>query len=477
MRNRPDNDAANMIGISQPNHPDTEKAVLCAVYGDGGQGTIPELIDAGCEPEWFWTTRYRIIYEAMLVIHSRGEVIDEITLATHLTATGELEKAGGHAEIGKIGDFLDVPSAVFFRNRKQLAGFALLRQSMRFAFRLVEEAQATDSTAAESFISEKEREFFSLTNGTIKAESLQHASLPAERAEQNIDRAIASQGKSVEGLKFGLSEIDRTMGGLKASEMTVLAARPSVGKTGLAMSLVRRVAIEEKSPVLVFSLETKSDKLVERMMFAEANVNGEQTMSGIITDAKLQALRKAKSVISAAPIYIDDTPRMTMALMAARARRLAASLDGRKLGMIVVDYLQLLQPSDKRIVREQQVAEISREFKLLISEIGCAGLILAQLNRESEKEKRPPRASDLRESGSLEQDADAILFLYRPIEENPNPKHVMVDVNKNRNGRTMFGRHGCLNFDKTTGRFTDSEKDPADSTYIPSRRAGSERTI
>lgn len=455
----------------QPHSAETEKVVICAIIHDGGNESLPLLIDSGCQPDWFWKTAHRVIYEASIAIHREGDSVDEVTLINKLRRTGDLENCGGLSQINEVGRYSEVPSFRFDKHVKTLKEYAMLRHYMRFGATLLEAASTTDPGDADAFIAQKEREFYAIAENAISTESFEHVSKPALRAMENIRKAIETKGQSATGLLFGLDEIDRVMGGLRPSEVTVLAARPSVGKTALAMSLLYKVACVDKQDCLMFSLEMPSDKLIERMIFNRAKANMNKVLrQGEVTQEEQEAIGEAYREIHSAPLHIDDRPSMTIAMIAARTRRMAARLKGRKIGLVVVDYLQIVQPTDRKANREQQVAEISREFKNLIREIGCAGLMLCQINRESEKDNRPPRKSDLRESGAVEQDADCLIFLYPSLDDPPQEDLVNVNVEKNRNGQTTGSAHGKLRFIKSTASFYDMPRTWT-GQYIPSEES------
>lgn len=460
----------------QPHNDAVEKQVLAAVIDHDGHEAIAALVDAGCTADWFYRIDNKAVWEAAVALYQDRQPIDEITLADRLTRTGDLEKLGGHSMLTAIAGSSDVPMALFHAHLKRLQGYATLRAAIRFSFKIMESVGEVDPVDSEAWLAERESELYALSRDVMRKTNLEHLSAPADRAVERIRQALETKGQTEAGIQFGLSQIDATMGGLKPKEVTVLAARPSVGKTSLAMALVQRAGILERKETIVFSLETDSDTLVQRMIYARAGIDSVRIKRGLCDDDEARAIAVATKEIKQASVYIDETPRMTMALIAARARRHASRLKGRKLDLLVVDYLQLIQPSDPKAIREQQIAAISRELKLLCKELGCAGLILCQLNRESVRDNRPPRTSDLRESGAIEQDADVILFLYRPLwEEGCHPNLVMADVHKNRNGETSTF-HGRLHFDKALGRFTDMAS-PADdhraATFVASDNSAS----
>ena len=264
-----------------------------------------------------------------------------------------------------------------------------------------------------------------------------------------VDLSVDTMILELTGIPTGFHDLDNLTRGLHAKEMIVIAGRPGTGKTSIALNMVESAIFgKRRSPTLIFSLEMGADQLYVRLISSMARVDQQAMRSGRIQKSVMGDIMNAAKELKAAPLWIDDTMDMNILEMRAKARRLAQQLsrDGQKLGLIVLDYIQLLKPIDSRIPREQQVAEMSRGLKAMSKELDVPVIVLAQLNRDSEKDKRDPRASDLRESGSIEQDADVIFLLSwqkiseKQKDEQPdgNARLVRLEVAKQRNGPTGY---------------------------------------
>ncbi|MGY8693831.1 MAG: replicative DNA helicase, partial [Verrucomicrobiia bacterium] len=267
----------------------------------------------------------------------------------------------------------------------------------------------------ENFIDDIEKEIFAISDDRV-ADTSQPIKKSVDDAVKLVQKLIAGRGE-LAGLSSGFVDLDKMTFGLHGQEMIILAARPSMGKTSLAMNIAEAVALPEKpgsegAGVLIFSLEMSAEQLAMRLLTSRAKVSSQRLREGFVNKEEQQALAQAAKELKNARMWIDDSGQMTINQLRAKARRIWARND--KMGLIVIDYLQLLAGTDPKIQREQQISEISRGLKTLAKELNVPVIVLSQLNRDSEKEKRQPKLSDLRESGSIEQDADVVLLLARP---------------------------------------------------------------
>jgi len=334
----------------------------------------------------------------------------EIMLAEELKNRGHLDEIGGLAFINKLTDrvqttahanhFLDIVREKF-----------LLRRLIRASAATIEKCHEYQG-GLDQFLEEVEQEIFQISE--------QRSTETAQPIKESIDEAVflvqrlRERKGALSGLSTGLIDLDKMTYGLHPAEMIVLAARPSMGKTSLALNIAEAACLPkhgEPAPTLVFSLEMSSAQLAMRMLCGRARVSMIRLRDGISSAEEGQRLGAAAKELSKAPLWIDDSGSLNLLEVRAKARRLHAK---HQLKLIVVDYLQLLSGTDSSVPREQQIAEISRGLKAMAKELNLPVIVLSQLNRESEKEKRQPRLSDLRESGSIEQDADVVLMLARP---------------------------------------------------------------
>lgn len=364
-------------------------------------------------PEVFYDLRHQTIYEAFVAMYDKREPIDIITLQQRLKDRGLLDQIGGIAYLNALQDA--VPSAA---NLSYYLDYVeekfLLRKMIQTCTGVVSRVYDYDGEV-DALLDEVERDILAMSEsrsgGTIEpVKSL------VNKAIGMVENYFNRQGQ-LGGLATGFTDLDRMTDGMHGGEMIVIAARPSMGKTSLAMNIAESVVLNQKLPVGVFSLEMTAESLVLRMLCSNARVNLRNIREGFMSESDFPKLTSAAGKMSSAPLYIDDTPGLSILQLRTRARRLWQQ-HGIKL--FVIDYLQLLNSTSRRAQenRQQEIAEISSGLKALAKELDVPIIVLAQLNRELEKDKnRKPRMSDLRESGSIEQDADLIGLLYKPSSE------------------------------------------------------------
>jgi replicative DNA helicase len=436
-----------------PYSEDAEQAVLSAMLMD--QDAIvraAELVD----DSMFYAERHRRIFRAMVGITERGSVVDPLTLSDELLRRGELEAAGGKDYIGYLVDA--VPTAANVEYHAEIVREkAVLRQLIQVSTQIVHDAFAGQTTAGE-LLDQAESRIFQVsqqrkTDGFTRIKELLWPTM--ERIE-----ALQRGGKTITGVASGFTDLDEMTSGFQPADLIIVAARPSMGKTAFCLNVAQHAAIEDHVPVAFFSLEMSKESLVQRMLTAEARVDAQRLRRGLLRDDEFPMLARAAGILSSAPIWIDDTPGLTLLEMRSKARRLKADSG---IGMVVVDYLQLMQGPSNAENRQQEVSQISRGLKALAKELNVPVVALSQLSRAPEQrggEHRKPQLSDLRESGAIEQDADLIMFLYRqemydgPVDGDGNNIEGKAEliVGKQRNGPTGTVN---LHFYKQYTRFTN----------------------
>jgi replicative DNA helicase len=387
---------------------EAEQAVLSAMLMD--QDAVMRAAET-LDDSMFYAERHRRIYRAMIALTETGSVIDPLTLADELARRGELDAAGGKDYLGFLVDVVPTAANVEYHARI-VREKSLLRRLIEASTSIVQSA-FEGKTTAEELLDEAESRIFQVSQqrrreGFTRIKELLWPTM--ERIE-----ALQRGGKTVTGVPTGFADLDELTSGFQAADLVVIAARPSMGKTALTLNIAQHAAIEAQVPVAFFSLEMSKESLVQRMLTSEARVDAQRLRKGMLRDDDFPRLARAAGILSSAPVYIDDTPGITMLEMRSKARRLKAEAE---LGMVVVDYLQLMQgPADSES-RQQEVSMISRGLKALAKELNVPVVALSQLSRAPEQrageDKGRPQLSDLRESGAIEQDSDVILFIYRP---------------------------------------------------------------
>ncbi len=420
------------MDLSQPKLPpqnlEAEQSVLGAILLDNGAlAKAMELLNE----EDFYRTAHRKIYRAMLELSETGEVIDHITLTERLKARGELEAVGGAAYLAELVQA--VPSAANIRYHcKIVRDKALLRGLISMATDVI--TRGYEGLAPiDELLEFAEQSVFSLAQGKL-GRSFTPINQIIKESLELVDR-LSKRKERVTGVPTGFYDLDDLTAGLQASDLIVIAGRPSMGKTSLALGIAQHAAIHAGAVVGIFSLEMSKPQLVLRMLSSEARVDSHALRTGRLQKEDWWRLAEAAGRLEQAPIFIDDTGTLTVQQMRGKARRLKAE---RGLDLLIVDYLQLMQgPSDAES-RQQEISDISRSLKGLAKELNIPVVALSQLSRNVENRKPPiPMLADLRESGAIEQDADVVIFIYREEVYDPNSeKKGIADilVRKHRNG-------------------------------------------
>ncbi|MBE3597078.1 MAG: replicative DNA helicase [Hydrogenibacillus sp.] len=417
-----------------PHHLEAEQALLGSILLDG------EVIIAVSDivgSDDFYRPAHGKIFSAMIAVAESGEPIDAVTVAAELHQKGWLEEIGGARYLAELQESVPTAAhAVYYAGI--VAEKSLLRRLIRTATRIVERAYE-EADDVDLILSEAEAQLAALRERRRPKGFTPLRDVLAE-TYLRLDR-LAKRESQLTGLASGYADLDRLTSGFQKSDFIVVAARPSVGKTAFALNIAQNIAVRGERPVAIFSLEMSKEQLAQRILAAEAMIDGHKLRTGSFApdDPDWEKLIAAIDLLSRSPIYIDDTPGVTVFEMRTRLRHLLRETG--TLGLVVVDYLQLIagrgRPSDNR---QQEISEISRQLKGLAREFDVPLLALSQLSRavEQRQDKRP-MLSDIRESGSIEQDADIVAFLYRDDYYHPDsaePNVVEVIVAKHRNGPT-----------------------------------------
>lgn len=387
---------------------EAEQAVLGAMLLDAN---AIMSADEHVDDTMFYREGHRRLYRAMFAITDRGDVVDPLTLADELERRGELEHAGGREYLAFLLDAVPTVANVEYHARI-VKEKALLRRLIEVSTEVVQEAFEGRLTATDLLDSAESR-IFALGQSRERSGFARIKELlwPAmERLE-----VLAQRDQAITGVPTGFVELDHMTSGFQSADLIIVAARPSMGKTAFTLNIAQHAAITAKIPVAFFSLEMSKESLVQRMLASEALIDAQALRKGgRALDESMPRLAKAAGILSNAPIFIDDTPGITLLEMRAKARRLKSEHD---LGLIIVDYLQLMTGPAGVENRQQEVSQISRGLKALAKELGVPVVALSQLSRAPEQrtgeDKGRPQLSDLRESGAIEQDADVIMFIFR----------------------------------------------------------------
>ncbi len=385
-------------------------------------------------PEAFYAEKHRIIYRAMLELYGKNEPIDIETVRSKLASTNELERVGGMTYLAELA--ADVPAASNARHYAKQVQEKYIRRSLIDAGEEIAELGFNEAGDIEETMDRAEKRIYEVTDAPTLTKFVSMQQSLGAAWEHYVH--LQEHKDEARGVKTGFRDLDNLLAGLQKSDLIILAARPSMGKTAFALDIARQAAVQHGTVVGIFSLEMAAQQLVDRMIAAEAHVNAWDWRTGRIKDGSddFARIRDAYDRLANAPIYIDDQPGSNILKMRSVARRLKRE---HGLGLLVVDYLQLMVPTQTRASDNvvQQVTEISRSLKTLARELDVPVLALSQLSRAVEQRRGKPRLSDLRDSGSIEQDADVVMFIHRDDKMNedsdrPNIAEIMVE--KHRNG-------------------------------------------
>jgi len=415
-----------------PANVDAEAGLLGCILLDGGQEIMASCLEARVAPDDFFKPGHQLIFEALRSLYEKGTPADEITLSEELQRVGQLEEAGGYPALSELTTRID--TTAHFKYWLGIVKEKAIKRSIIKAGTSLVDAAYLDHEDIQTLLDTAEKTIFAISRDQV-SDSVQHISSVVDK----FRHSLTQDANVLHGLHTGFLDLDAKTSGLHAGEMIVLAARPSIGKTSLALNIAANVALPKAGEigqgVLIFSIEMSADQLVQRMACSRASVNSSKLRQDCLNQEDREKLDKAADEIHAAPIWIDDAPSLNILELRAKARRMVAQHS--EIGLVIIDYLQLLTGTDRRISREQQISEMSSGLKALAKELKIPVLVLSQLNRSSEINNRPPRLSDLRESGAIEQDADVVLLMSKPGndgEESTAVETVEINIAKQRNG-------------------------------------------
>lgn len=411
-----------------PQNMEAEQAVLGAVLLD------KEALFSAAEilvPEDFYRQSHQRVFRAMLDLAEKGEPVDLVTLTAELTDRDLLEEVGGVTYLTDLANA--VPTAA---NVEYYAHIIEEKAILRKLIQTATHIASTGYSGAEDvsdIIAEAEKRILSISERRTSDSFIPIKDVLLEAFER-IEHLHANQGQ-ISGIPSGYPDLDRMTSGFQKSDLIIVAARPSVGKTAFALNIAQNVAARSGHPVAIFSLEMSASQLAQRMLCAESNIDSHKFRTGMMEDDDWERLTMAIGTLAEAPIYIDDSAGTTVYDIRGKCRRLKAE---RGIGLVLIDYLQLINSRGGRESRQQEISEISRSLKALARELECPVIALSQLSRgvEQRQDKRP-LLSDLRESGSIEQDADIVAFLYREDYYDPETEKqniIEIIIGKQRNG-------------------------------------------
>ena len=422
-----------IVGKIPPQNVDAEKSLLGAILIDeevlADVAEITKVID-------FYDKRHSIIYDGMIRLYERRSPVDLLTLTDELKKRGDLDTIGGSSYLSELTNY--VPTAAHAKSYADIVSQAAVRRRLIRAGGEISDLAFNEELSVPQLLGQSEAELFNVSDQSLKQDLTSIEEILDESFER-LDELYKNKG-SLRGIKTGYRDLDNMTAGLQRSDLIILAARPAMGKTTLVTNLAYNVATIEKKSVLFFSLEMSKEQLVDRMLADAAGVDSWNIRTGNLSDDDFAKLSEAMGEMAEAPIYIDDTPGVSVLEMRTKARRAAHE---NELGLIIIDYLQLMQGSGSSQAqgnRVQEVSEISRGLKLLARELNVPVSAHSPLSRSVEsRQPQIPQLADLRESGSIEQDADIVMFIYREAYYNPETERENITdliLAKHRHGPT-----------------------------------------
>ncbi len=450
-----------------PQSLDSEKAVLGSIMLK--PGSLIDIADR-LSPDAFYSDKHKKIYDIMLALSAKNDPIDIISISNKLKEKKMLDAVGGSQYLSELAN--SVPSSTNVGYYSEIVEQKyILRKLIESADSLADMGYNGESKAIEDILDEAEKKIFALAEGPKRAKYLSLKDTLGE-AWSRLEK-LHEQKDGLRGVPTGYKALDDMLSGFQKSDLIILAARPSMGKTTLALDMARMTAVKHNVGVGIFSLEMSSQQLVDRMLAAESRVNAWQLRTGKLHPGgrEFQHLATALDTLSKAPIFIDDQPSSSIVHIRSVARRLK---NEHNIGLLIIDYLQLMSTTKNYDSMVNQVTEISRSLKALAREIDVPVIALSQLSRAVEARGGEPRLSDLRDSGSIEQDADIVMFIHREDKYDKNsdkPNIAKIMIEKHRNGPTG---HVELYFDDKTTSFMPIEKGNFDAfeAQAPSQNAG-----
>lgn len=420
-----------VAGKLPPQNLDAEKSLLGAVLID--EETLADISEHVTAKD-FYEKRHSIIYDGMMRLYEKHKPVDLLTLTDELKRKKELDTVGGSAYLTELTNY--VPTAAHAEAYAELVAQKAVRRRLIKASGEMSELGYNEESSTEELLEKAEAKLFAVSDQSLKQDLVSIESILTESFDR-MEELHRNKG-SLRGVRTGYRDLDNMTAGLQRSDLIVLAARPAMGKTTLVTNLAYNIATVAKQPVLFFSLEMSKEQLVDRMLADASGVDAWNIRTGNLSDDDFSKLSDAMGEMAEAPIFIDDTPGLSVLEMRTKARR---ATHEQPLGLIIVDYLQLMQGSGRGDGnRVQEVSEISRGLKLIARELNVPVIALSQLSRSVEsRSPQIPQLADLRESGSIEQDADIVMFIYREAYYNPETERENITdliIAKHRNGPT-----------------------------------------
>jgi len=441
-----------------PQHIEAEQSILGGILIENEAiNRVTEILDA----DDFYRDAHRKIFNALINLSERDEPADLITLTNELQKLDQLDAIGGASYVASLID--SVPTAANIQYYARIVKEkALLRNLIQRSTEIITQSYE-DRGDVEGFLDEAERSIFEISEKRVRPSFYPIREIVKE-SFATIEKLFKKK-EAVTGVPSGFKELDRMTAGFQPSDLIIIAGRPSMGKTAFCLDVAEYAAIDNKIPVAIFSLEMSKEQLVIRMLCSQAHVEGTRLRTGYLNESDWPKLTIAAGSLSESPIYIDDSAALSVLEMRAKARRLKSD---HGLGMLIVDYLQLMKGRARVESRQQEISEISRSLKALAKELNIPVIAVSQLSRKTEERTgNRPQLSDLRESGAIEQDADLILFIYRDEvynrdPDNPNRGKAEVIIGKQRNG--PIGKVDLAFLDKFT-TFKDLYKGEIQNTF------------
>ena len=414
-----------------PQNLDAERSILGAILLDN------HALNAAIEnlkAEDFFLEQHRRVFNQMIALGENQQAIDLVTLTESLHRVGELESSGGAPYLASLAD--GMPRVSNVEHYARIVREKALLRNLIHATHNIQQRALEGEDGADTILDNAESSIFALAEDRVKAGLIPVKDIVRDNFER-LEK-IFREGKSITGVSTGYTELDKLLSGLQPSELLILAARPSQGKTALALNFAENISIRAGSPVAFFSLEMSKESLLQRLVASVAQIDAHKFRSGHLSREDWRRMTEALGTISSAPLWIDDAGSTSVLEIGAKARRLKRE---KGLSLVVVDYLQLITGRGRFSNRQEEVSSISRGLKGLAKELQIPVLVLSQLTRAPEREERGPQLSDLRESGAIEQDADVVMFIYRPHWSKMEASHeerdqAEIQVAKQRNGPT-----------------------------------------
>jgi replicative DNA helicase len=454
MMNEPDLSSHKL----PPQNLEAEQSILGGILIENEAiNRVTEILDA----DDFYRDAHRKIFNALINLSARDEPSDLITLTNELRKIDQLDSIGGASYLAFLIDLVPTAANIEYYARI-VKEKAILRKLIQTSTEIITQSYE-DRGDVENFLDEAERAIFEISERRVKPSFYPIKDIIKDSFK--ILERLYEKKELITGVPSGFKELDRLTAGFQPSDLIIIAGRPSMGKTAFCLNVAQYAAIEKKIPIALFSLEMSKEQLGIRMLCSEAHVEGTKLRSGFLSESDWPRLTIAAGNLSEAPIYIDDTAALTVLELRAKARRLKSD---HGLGMLVIDYLQLMKGRTRVESRQQEISEISRSLKALAKELNLPVIAVSQLSRKTEERTgNRPQLSDLRESGAIEQDADLILFIYRDevynrSEENPNRGKAEIIIGKQRNG--PIGKIELAFLDKFT-TFKDLYKGESENIY------------